>query len=550
MNDQPHFDLVDQPWIPVLDQDRVREVSLREALVNAQEFRGLDTAEPLEAVAMLRQALLPVLFDACGLPRSEREWGERWAAGSLDAARIDEYLDRHRDRFDLFHPVAPFAQVAGLEASTGEVKPISALALAMASGNNVPLFASSIANDPPSLSCPEVTRTLLAAHCFDTAGVKSAAVGDSLGKKGKSWPGLAPLGNLGVVIPTGRNLAQTLLLNTPIVPQGLRVDDLPQWRQPPHSAKWTTRGALGLMDLMTFQARRIRLMPDVWRAVQAIGTPMDSAPTKVTVSWAVLCAGDRLSPLPEYEPHTQWKEVDKTDADGPARRPVLLQSGRAAWRGLAPLLASTPTADGVQTSLLLAQAHDLQAMGFIDANVQLEVQTTGVAYGAKSAVIENVISDAVPLPVAALRADSEVRGLVLEVVDQSERLRKAANDLDDTLRRASGGAPIPWDKSQRLGDVLIGRLGGLAHRLLLGLQRSPDLVDEAETAWLRAARSTAFEVAELGISATPSMAFLGRPGRNAKYPDRASDAEARFRATVNKILPRRDSDNDLKGVSS
>lgn len=276
------FDLVHEAWVPVLVAGRRQDLPLQDALVRAHEIDGLAMDDPLQAVAVLRQVLLPVALDALGAPRTEDEWGCRWEAGALGGGVLRDYLDQHAGRFDLFHPTCPFAQVAGLHTAKDEAKPVSLLLPAVATGNNVPLFSARTEADPPALTPAEAVRALLATHCWDTAAIKSGAVGDPEVRAGKTTGNpTGPLGQLGVVVPLGRSLAETILLNLRIIPQGLRGGDRPQWRAEPSTAAWRRRPSLGDLDLLTWQSRRMRLIPErgdrdrrsfaVWWSRPAIG---------------------------------------------------------------------------------------------------------------------------------------------------------------------------------------------------------------------------------------------------------------------------------------
>ncbi len=521
----PSFDLIDQPWIPVVDGGRSRLVSLADALAHAHEIDGLALDDPLQAVAVFRQVLLPVVLDALGAPTGSDEWAERWRAGALDAARIGDYLTRHRSHFDLFHPERPFAQVASLEALSGEHKPASLLLPSVATGNNVPLFSAFTEIDAPALTPAEAARALLSTHCWDTAAIKSGAVGDSKAKKGKTTGNpTGPLGRLGVVVPLGRTLAESLVLNEPILAQGLRPADRPQWRAEPLTAEWQQRPAVGLLDLLTWQARRIRLITEDGAA----GT---------TVRYVVVAAGDRLQVIPEFdELHTAWKQLDKPAAGQAPRQPIRHQPGRAAWQGLTALLATQENRSAkVSSSVLLSQLGNLQADGFVPEQLPLQVLAVGVAYGNQSAIIEDTTTDLIPLPVVALASAGPLRELLSQVVLQSEELRLAANRLGDDLRLASGGAKIPWDQSQRLGDVLVHALDSVVRRLLAGLQREPERLEEADLAWRSVARSLALEVAEPVLAAVPPTSFLGREDQRGSY-HRQSTAEGFYRAALDRIL--------------
>lgn len=520
------FDLIQQPWIPVSLRGAPEEVSLLDAFRKAHEIDGLALDYPLQTVALLRQVLLPVMLDALGAPGSLDEWAKRWKAGTLEAAAVEAYLAKNAERFDLFHPIQPFAQVGDLRVASDDTKPVSLLLAEIATGNSVPLFSSRTEADPPALSPAEAVRALLTAQCWDTAGIKSGAVGDPQAPSGKTYGNpIGPIGQLGVVIPLGRTLAETLVLNTPTIAAGLRPGDRPQWRSEVATESWERRPAVGLLDLLTWQSRRIRLVPK-------------SDEVDVSVPQVIVAAGDRLDQLPEYEPHTTWRQIDKPRAGQAPIQPVRHQSGRAAWRGMAGLLATREPSDKrLSTSFLIRQITDLQAEDLLPIDLPLQVLTVGVTYGNQSAVVEDANFDVIPLPVAALAADSAVRQLLIDMAGQAEELRVAANHLGDDLRRAAGGGGLPWDKSQRLGEALVHQFTPAVRRLLIGLQRQPNRADQAEDAWRRTARQLALEVAEPLLAAAPPVAFLGRQ-ESEKVIFRASIAEARYRAAIDRILGR------------
>lgn len=520
------FDLVHEPWVPVMDEGRRRDVSLLEALQRAHELGTLAVDDALQAVAVLRQVLLPVLLDAFGAPQTAEEWAQRWEEGAFDGERIEAYLARHAHRFDLFHDTTPFAQVAGLRTERDDTKPVSLLLPAVAAGNNVPLFSARTEADPPSLTPAEAVRALLSGHCWDTAAIKSGVVGDPKAKAGKTTGNpTGPLGQLGVVVPIGPTLRDTLLLNTPIVSDGLAPDDLPQWRREPATAAWQQRPATGLLDLLTWQSRRIRLVPE---------TTGDGT---VVVRRVVVAAGDRLTQIPvDVEPHTAWRVNPRPAAGQAPVRPVRHVSGRAAWRGLAGLLAtSVPTDDKVTAPLLLQQISHLRSEDHLPPDYPLQVLTVGVEYGNQSAVVEDVIVDQIPLPVVALVADDSVRAVLIEVSRQAEELREAANRLGDDIRAACGADKIPWDRSQRLGDTLVQELTPVVRRLLRGLQREPERTDDAVLAWRQTAGRLALATVEPALDAAPPTAFLGRQVTE-RLSLRLATAERRFRDAIRRTL--------------
>lgn len=528
------FNLVDQPWIPVVLAGRPERLSLRELAERPDAVDALDVAEPLSAVAVLRQVLLPVWLDALGLPADSDAWRDRWEHPRTGSVQVLDYLDEHRGRFDLFDGEVPFAQVAGLRTARDETKPVSVLLPDQPTGNNVPLFGGRTEADPPPLRPADAALALLVAHCLDTAGIKSGAVGDPRVAAGKTTGNpTGPVGQLGLLVPLGASVGETLALNSPLAGA---VPSLtlgrPQWRRPPLSPAWEEREAGGLLDLLTWQSRRVRLVPDP-------DPDPEPGSGQVVVRRVVLAAGDRLRAVPEFEPHTGWQQDRTPRAGGSPQRPMRHRSGRSVWQGMQALLATrAPTSDGKSSSLLLAQLTDLRAEDVIPADLRLNVLAAQVVYGTQSAVVEDVFTDLLPLPVAALPDDSPVRDLLVTVAAHAAQLQQAANRLENALREAAGGDGLPWDRGQRLGDTLVQDLTPVVRRLLAGVQCDPARVEAADAAWRQVARGRAVQAAETVLTAAPAATFAGRVvTRNGRdWPVRLSSAEAAFRRALTETL--------------
>ncbi|MGW2161606.1 type I-E CRISPR-associated protein Cse1/CasA [Nonomuraea sp. NPDC001699] len=532
-----NFDLIESPWLRLRPIGEVKSelCSLRDALFRAHEFDVLEVEVPTQKPALLRQVLLPVVMDALGRPADLAEWARRFANRRFtdeEREAINAYLDAFRSRFDLFSVDAPFAQVAGLHTAKNETKGSALLVATAASGNNVPLFATRTESDTLLLTPEQAARWLLHAHCWDTAGIKSGASGDPAVKAGKTTGNVTgPLGPLGVILPVGRTLFETLMLNTPIGYQS--VEDLPQWRRPPAQAHWQSRAAAGLLDLWTWQARRIRLIPE-------------ETNEGLRVSQVVLCAGDRLQTIPEWEPHTAWTfQKMPRSRTGPLRRPRRHVPGKAAWRGLEALLASErQNGDGdVETSVLLSQLADIQAKGHVDYDYPLRVETIGITYGTQSAVVEDIMLDSIPLPVAGLRADTDTYTTLIEVAEQAEELARAVNELSADLRRARGADPIPWDRGQRPSEFVLHALDPLVRRFLIGVRSAegdPDLLERGRTAWEKHARDRTKDVAEKLLATATGSEFAGRNVKKdrGEYVYRLAYAEQNFYQRVSNALPR------------
>ncbi|MDH2392226.1 type I-E CRISPR-associated protein Cse1/CasA [Streptomyces sp. HNM0663] len=543
-------DLVHGAVLTAVDVDgSTRPVGLLGALSEAHRIRRLELPVHTMLAVALRQLLLPIVFDALGVPCTRQEWGERFRRGRFsedEHNRLEEYLGpRYGDRFRLFDAERPFAQVADLQAANGETKPAAQLVQSVASGNNVPMFSALSEADELLLTPGDAVLWLLHVQCWDTASIKTGAEGDPQVKKAiTSGNPPGPLGQLGVIVPTGATLYETLLLNTPIFPDGLKADDRPQWAwderpagagcKSPAGPEWSERPVSGLLDLLTFQSRRIRLFPC-------------ETESGLRVNRVIVSAGDRLARTPETEPHTAWQHTAKPKKNQPHQRPRRHTSGRAAWQGLATLLAMTLPAqgDGPYTSLLLRQIGDLQGAGVLSDGYLLGVETSGLEYGTQSAVVENAIGDDLPLPVKSLLAQDEwLRRALLECVEQADQVARALDSLNNDLRRASGGDPLPRDKGSRPSAQFLHALDRTVRRLLVGLRSvgedDDELLERAQLAWEQSVRMAADREAALLLAATPPRAAVGRAVKNGdkEFVYRSGKAIGVFRTRVAEILER------------
>ncbi len=101
MTIENRFNLIDEPWIPVVDVGRV---SLRQ-LFSHSEFRALG-GNPVQKIA-LTKLLLAIAQSAC-TPEDDEDWEELGANGL--AQKCLEYLDQWHDRFYLYGE-KPFLQI-------------------------------------------------------------------------------------------------------------------------------------------------------------------------------------------------------------------------------------------------------------------------------------------------------------------------------------------------------------------------------------------------------------------------------------------------------
>jgi CRISPR system Cascade subunit CasA len=515
-NNTTGFDLVDEPWLPCLMADGgSRELGLRDVLLDAHSVRDMSLDVPTQFPPVLR-LLLAIVHRALrqpgtsGGPRSRKSWEYLWELATLPRDSISRYLDEHRDQFQLFQPAVPFMQVADLKTASGEAKTIAQLIPFAAKGNNAPLFSAARDDNPPLLTCGEAARWLLHAHAWDTAAIKTGAVGDSHVKGGKTTGNpTGPLGQLGVLIPVGRTLWHTLLLNLLVLDDDISpADDLPSWEKGPLTAQWQERYPRGVLDLYTWPGRRVRLVPE-------------QTSSGVRVRRAIVTAGDRnadATMLTRLEPHTAWRRSELREKELKRARvymPVRHQPGRQLWRGLGPILAQAQadrpgTEDQYRGPLMLAQ---LAGHADLLRGEPIRLFGTGITYGNQAAVIEETYTDMMPFPVAVL-ADrgGGWEAAALDAVRAAEEGAVALGRLVMNLARAAGCREdkLIGGRRRAARDRLYAELDSRFRRWIAGLGESADEPVGALGQWRGEVRDQVGRIAGELLGSVPPQAVRGR----------------------------------------
>jgi CRISPR system Cascade subunit CasA len=264
------FNLITQPWIPVLrDDGSFGELGLREVLIQSPHLREVAHDSPLFVASIypLLTAIMHRVLPGQTDREREAEWRRIWDRkkfSDADVEAIDAYFARWGDRFDLFHPRFPFYQVAGLEMNEA-----SALRrLAMEENNAPALFANDADPDWQSPSPALAARLLVTIQNFALGFGKSSRA--KIAGEGIEPPYSAdgPLLRGLTVWASGDTLFQTLMLC--LTPHELPEDDVPCWelddpyklRDELVNGKRKTTAPRGVCDLLTLQSRLVRLLPE------------------------------------------------------------------------------------------------------------------------------------------------------------------------------------------------------------------------------------------------------------------------------------------------
>lgn len=182
------FDLRSEPWIPVVMRDGASEkLSLRETFERANQVRRVSASLPTQSFAVLR-LLLAIHHDAIGF-HSDADVAAA-LRGGIDQQAIMTYLDRYQDRFDLFHPMRPFMQVATLRTAKNEASPLEKLISDVPNGAQ--FLTTRAGAGLREISAAEAALWLVHAQAFDASGIRSGAVGDAEVKGGRDTPSGLP----------------------------------------------------------------------------------------------------------------------------------------------------------------------------------------------------------------------------------------------------------------------------------------------------------------------------------------------------------------------
>jgi len=331
---EKEFNLLEEPWIkiimPSLEQ---KEVSLTDALVNAQEYTGLSGEMPTQDAAVLRVLLAVALtvfyrYDEKGEEAElseENDWDtdvlDRWSAywemKHFPEQAVRNYLNKYQERFWLFHPETPFWQVKDLQYGTdydaaclfGNLKE----SMNKATKHH---FSMTDGEELDQLSYGEAARWLIHLNAY-AVNVKT----DKKASGTLSPVGIGRLGQIGFVMVNGTNLFETIMLNLCALNNGSELwgSPSPVWeRELRTSQGFQISTPDNLPELYTIQSRRVMLKRDQegnLTGFRALG-------------------GDFYPIEDSVEPMTIWKRIKK-DAKTKEIMPMLPQTHDPAihaWR--------------------------------------------------------------------------------------------------------------------------------------------------------------------------------------------------------------------------
>ena len=435
------FNLIDEPWIRVMDSNcNISEVSLKDAILNAHNYKSLSGELPTQDIAVMRLmlAVLHTVYsradengNECPLEDNEEEAVDRWKAlwkkGRFSEKAIDDYFEKWHERFWLFHPERPFGQVAGLTIGTDYDAPKLNGEISESS-NKVRFFSMYSGNEKSSLTYPQAARWLLYLNAYDDTSSKPTKEGKAKAGGSLPSPGVGWLGKLGLIYITGNNLFETLMLNLIMINENIvQGSQNPLWEQEKVSAAERTEITLpyDLAALYTLQSRRILLI---------------RKDNKV-VSYKLLGGDFFEKENAFFEPMTVWSSPKK---DNDIFTPKRHDSSKQMWREFSVLFEEK---GNKQAGVVRWFKNYLQGKNLIPRSFLLKTSITSVEYGDKDFFVKNVFSDSLTMHAELLsELGANWRAKIETEIDRCGKLANAIAYLAQNLYVASGGSNSKKDK--------------------------------------------------------------------------------------------------------
>lgn len=543
------FNLIHQEWIPcILPRGNQVALGLKEIFPRAPEIKEIFDPSPLVTVS-LHRFLLAILHrnlgpvDGYGGPRNSEEWKALWEKGSFDCKRILSYLKKYCHRFDLFNEKHPFYQAPSMPISTRDArgreksyaKPIANLVHELATGNNPTLFDHSFESNGQWVSPAEAARLLIAFQAFAVGGLQTRET-----EKEKSADN-APLVKGAVILIKGNNLFETLMLNLHKYhqedeePFGASLD-APAWERDEETVA-SDRRPTGYLDLLTWQSRRVRLIPENDQNGHTI------------VKQVVIMKGNQFPDdysLHQREPMLAFYKIEKPGKGQAPWSPRAFTEDRALWRDSLALLQSV--AEKRARPKLLDWLSDLTLREIIPRAATYNLYAGGLVTSKAKIILWR--HECLPLPLQYLENERLLNGLreALELAERVSALLAPGSEKHVTPLRLLALEMLPTDQKGKADPDAIkalvaslgaerpywARLGQIFSRLLTDLVKDST---EVQGEILYGRKTLPWWAEEIRITAWRAFREATKGlDRDARTLKAVSKAEDEFGLRLNGIL--------------
>ena len=500
---ETEFNLLEEPWIRVLQPDcTVREVSLTQALLNAQDYVDLAGELPTQNVAVLRLmlAVLHTVFSRVDTENNPvkisnaaaaiRQWKQLWDLGHFPRQPIQGYLEQWHERFWLFHPEYPFWQVPGAKIGT-EYTAAKLNGELSESGNKLRLFPAYAGTGKAKLSYAQAARWLLYINGYDDTSAKPKG-------KGLPSPGAGWLGKLGLIYAVGNSLFETLMLNLTLLKDGKDPwgKACPVWEL--ECPRDQERVQIPLPDnqaqLLTLQSRRLLLQrqDNGVTGYSLLGGDFFERTNAFSEQMTVWRASQEKKNAPvvylpkRHDPSRQfWREFPSVFVDGDSSRPP-----------------------GIVRWITLLQNP---AVCCISRDTVVQFRIAAVAYGDKDFFATDTFSDALSFHASLLDEKGlRWRNTITEEIGRCERLAYAVGVLATEIELAAGSKAKTFSQQAREQFYFV--IDQPFRQWLYSIDPEWDEDEEEHSlmAWREQAQKLARQMGTQLVEQAGTAAFVGR----------------------------------------
>lgn len=445
--DKDHFNVLKDPWILVEnDRGQVVELSLEDLLMESGRLRCLAGESGAQNIAILRFLLAAVRsivfkfdsegnYDPVDDPDSrEDRWVEFWQNGSFPQSAVFAYFDPFKDTFELFDEEKPFFQAdrscqeeyryfsGGKEPKTNgklsEIPMRKFVGSLAESANKSKWFNPRMDSLSKGLSYSESVRWLIYFQAFDDRSMKQPS------------PSVSYAGQLSHIYVTGRNLFETLMLNT-ITVSASEADleceeEYPIWEPNPKQKDWIAGEEAypdSLAELLTLKTRNIQLIRENGRVVRVRGAGFRNITTE--------------KHYVHFEPYTLWERPRK---EGANPVPLSYQQGSAIWLNFPLILLKE---DQALQPEIITFIKNLESNNKIEGVHRIGFMTCQTNYpGSQKSSIDDQRCDEISFA-PALLGNEEWTDLLNDCVDKVQKAAQIVCRYSLNLLRLQNRGEIP-----------------------------------------------------------------------------------------------------------
>lgn len=480
------FNLVTDPWIKVIDDNNQEQtVSLNELFVNTARYQRLAGEMRSQDLAILRFLLAilttvysrydahdhpynwlqidettmrPVSLDSESIEDDDqqiknellRTWSALYRSGQFSRT-VTLYLEKNRDKFDVFNKDNPFYQVTkeqydklvpankSVEKGKGTVA-VKQINRTISESNNKPdIFSPSSSAHKNDISLDALVRWLITYQNFTAVTDKTKVTSKDKFSISKGW-----LYGLNPVFAVGNNLFETLMLNTVLIPQKEQFNDelinqMPVWEIP-------------INEYVDF--RRNEQFPDNLAQLYTIWSRI------IHIEWdsghpIIFSAGlPKLDNQDAFlEPMTTWKK--NKDAGAKPNLRWLNSLGKAMWRNFGQYIAISEDNNNLEPGIV-TWLKLLQNSKFIKLDAKIHLMTVGLINDG------NATSQS---PAAEFSDDMQINADVL-FDDDSSRRNYWPHRIEDTVELTEKVGSYVWHFANNAGKLRgVADAGSFANRI-------------------------------------------------------------------------------------